>query len=311
VSIPNRVIFIWFGERLPFTALLALRSAVRVARPEQTLLIHRGLSPTSEGVAEALAEPGVELVEADERWFAELPEGGALAQSLFRELESPASRANLMRLAALWCMGGVYLDTDTITVRSLSSLRDRMGFCGLETLVYPASYFDRRTAGRRAAAGMRKVIRAGCSRMPTGDQWFRLVEPLFPTAVNNAVLGACPRNPIVAEAFAAIGRMEPATQRKRFALGTHLLQHLTRNRSCPEMTVFPSEYFYPLGPEVSIHWFSPASARRIDDMVRTRTHVVHWYSSLESRLSSGPLTRSWVTQHATTAFARLAAPYLD
>lgn len=312
VSIPNRLLFVWFGERLPFTALLALRSAVRVLRPDETLLIHRGLRPTSEGVSEALTEPGVELVEADERWFSDLPEGGTLARSLFRELDSPASRSNLVRLAALWKLGGVYLDTDTITIRDLAPLRDRMGFCGRETLVYPASYFERRTVGRRLAAAARKTMRTACSRLPGGHAWFRRIESWYPSAVNNAVLASTPRNPVVAEAFAAIARMDPQTRLERFRLGTHLLQRVTGNGSREEMTVFPPDYFYPLGPEVSIHWFARGSAAHVDDMLRAQTHVVHWYSSLESRLDSGPLTRAWVRGvGADTAFSRLAAPYLD
>ena len=290
--------------------MLALRSAVRVARPEQTLVIHRGLRRTSEGVAEALAEPGVELVEADDGWFADVPDR-EVALDLFRTLESPASRANLLRLAALWRFGGIYLDTDTITVRDLGPLRDRMGFCGLEPLVYPARYYQDRTPGARVAAAARKLVRASCCRIPAGDRWFRRLQPLFPTAVNNAVLATCPRNPVVAEAFAAIARMDPKTRTQRFRLGTHLLQNVTHNVSRPEMTVFPPEYFYPLGPEVSIHWFARHSGDRVADMVRPHTHVVHWYSSLEHRLRSGPLTHEWIAGGgASSAFGRLAAPYL-
>ena len=117
--IPNRLIFIWFGERFPVTNLVAIRSAMHHCRPTQTLLIHEGLSPTTPGVDALLAEPGFELRAAGREWFEGLPPGAELAAELYTELAAPATRANLLRLAALWQLGGIYLDTDTGVRRSI------------------------------------------------------------------------------------------------------------------------------------------------------------------------------------------------
>ena len=45
-----------------------------------------------------------------------------------------------MRLAILYAEGGVYLDIDTVTVRSLRDLcAEAAAFCGEERIVFPAS----------------------------------------------------------------------------------------------------------------------------------------------------------------------------
>ena len=171
--IPNRLIFIWFGNRFPFANVVAVRSAMRRCQPEETLLIHEGLDEDTPGVRELLDEPGFRLVEAGASWFDDLPPGGELAHELYEELGAPATRANLLRLAALWKLGGIYLDTDTITIKDLAPLRQHQGFCGVEVLGMPASLFDSKNPARWGAAGLRLAARAALSVTPMGDRAFR------------------------------------------------------------------------------------------------------------------------------------------
>lgn len=305
--IPARAIFVWFGTRLPFSARVALRSALRRGGFDEAVIVHRGLQRSSPGVAEALAEPGVALLDFDEAWLRELPEGPALL-ALFDALEAPAARSNLARLAALWALGGVYLDTDTITVASLAQLRRESGFCGLETLCFPAAELAAPSLADRLKVGARVAARAACARAPRGHRWFRRIEDRYPQAVNNAVLGFVARSPVLAEAFATIARMPPAEQHRRYRLGPHLFQGLCAAGSRPGLRVLPSPLFYPLGPELSRRWFAPGSARVIDELLRPQTRVVHWYASVAPR----PLTPRWVAaRREDVALAALAAPYLD
>ncbi|MFT7625659.1 MAG: hypothetical protein ACI9WU_004850, partial [Myxococcota bacterium] len=37
--------------------------------------------------------------------------------------------------------------------------------------------------------------------------------------------------------------------------------------------------FYPLGPEISGHWFKPGTAAYLDELCPPSTKVVHWYAS--------------------------------
>jgi len=306
--IPGRLVFIWFGSRLPVTARVAVRSAMSACRPDETLIVHQGLE---EGQVGDLVEAGARLVPAGREWFEGLPGGGGAAARLYETLESPASRANLLRLAVLWKKGGVYLDTDTITLRDLDDLRRFDGFCGLEPVALPGDLFGSRNPVRWLAAGLRLALREGCVRMDSGVEVFRRLEPHFAHAVNNAVLGSRPGNPIIARAFELIERMDPASRERRYRLGTHLLQQLTHNRSGPDMEVLPAEYFYPLGPEISAHWFREGSASRVESLIGTETRIVHWYSSVEERVGLRRIDESYIRSHVDrTAFARLACEHL-
>jgi hypothetical protein len=81
-------------------------------------------------------------------------------------------------------------------------------------------------------------------------------------------------------------------------------------RSSEHMRVLDPAYFYPLGPEISVAWFSPNSAPRLADDLDPRTRVVHWYASVQERLDE-PLERGFIERnHEHVAFAKMAWPYV-
>lgn len=306
--IPNRVVFIWLGKTLPWTAGVAMRSAAHVQKPDELLLYHEGLETAGEGWELVKDLPGLRLVPVADVLFEGLDDDGVCLR-LFRELKSPATRANLLRLAVLFRLGGVYLDTDVVVVRPWHDLLRQQGFCGTEPVALPADLFGSLNPLRWAGCGLRFAWRELCTRLPRGEQWFRWFEGSFAAAANNAVIGAEAGNALLGRAFAVIRAMDEETRRKRFRLGTHLLQSLTGNASSPAMTVYPSTYFYPVGPEVSCHWFRAGSASRLGDMLYPETRVVHWYNSVEGRFLREPLDARWVENHADTAFAELWRQY--
>lgn len=308
--IPNRLVFIWLGRTLPVPAVVAIRSAMRITQPEEALLVHEGLDPRGPYIGD-LRKEGLRMKDAGDDWFDDLPPGGRTAARLFGQLTSPASRANLLRLAVLYKLGGVYLDMDTITVRDLAPLRRYRGFCGTEHVALPGDLYDTRNPLRWAAAGVRLAVRDGCARLHAGPGLFRRIQRFYRLAVNNAVLGASPENPLLGRGFARIEAMDPARRMRRYVLGTHLLQELTRNRSSDHMQVLPPPYFYPLGPEISVHWFRRESASRLHELMTEETHVVHWYSSVEERVGVRSLDEDFIEKNQRDcAFANLAAPYL-
>jgi hypothetical protein len=308
-TIPNRLVFVWFGSTLPITASIAIRSAVRWCRPDEVLLVHEGLSSAQPEVAALLDLPGLRLADAGPDWFDGIAQAATL-RALWAELEAPAARSNVLRLAVLFRLGGIYLDTDTICVRDLAPLRRHPGFCGTEVLALPADLANSRNPLRWVAAGARVGVRAALARTPGGQRLFSRLTAVYPKAVNNAVLGASAGNALIGEAFARIEEISPAQRLRRFRLGTHLLQELTGNRSGPAMHVLAPEAFYPLGPEISMHWFRRDSAEHLGELVGPRTFVVHWYSSLEKNLAK-PISASWIREDVErTAFAALAREYV-
>jgi hypothetical protein len=230
--------------------------------------------------------------------------------ALYRACRSPAARSNLLRLAALWRLGGIYLDTDTVVLRALDDLRREAGFCGAEPVSTPGTVWRSRHPLRWMWAGVLHALRAGCVRHPRGPRWFRRLGPLYHHVVSNAVLGATARHPVVGEALRLATRLPPAEQRRRYALGVHLLQRLLDPGGRPDFRVLPPPWFYPLGPEVAAHWFRPGSARHLPQWVGPQTRVVHWYQSSARRHVGSPVDRAWMRAHPEAAFSRLAAPYL-
>ena len=307
--IPNRLLFVWFGARFPHGNLIALRAARRGFRPEEILILcddPDGLRPRLEECADW---PELRLARADASWFEGLPHAGALAAEVFARHGKPAARANLIRLAALYKRGGVYLDFDALTVGDPSPLLARRGFCGTEPLALPADLFARRNPFAWARAGALLAVRQILSMIPGGWRAFRRIEAWYPPAPNNAVLGAEAGHPFLERCFRLMAELPAAERYKRFRLGTHLLQRAVRDAEAAGalqgFDVLPPPLFYPLGPEISAHWFRPGTARSLDRMLRPETVVVHWYNSVETRLGGKALTAAWVAAHPDTAFAEM------
>jgi len=315
--IPNLAHFIWFGAQLPWVYSLALRSAARSGGFER-LVLHCGDDLSGTPVwPELVAIPGFEARPINEaslaRLFAAVGAGGDELLAIFRQLRAPAARANVLRAAILAVEGGVYLDLDTITVRSLEPLRRAHGaFCGEEHLVWPASL--RRS--KRVSGGMLGLARAGVRdlhrRLPQGWRSFRALEPLYPTAVNNAVLGAEPNHPFIRRLLAGMLAVPESRRLVRFALGTHLLQDTVADPRERDLAVLPPRVFYPLGPEISEHWFR---IRRelppLESVTGPETVVVHWYASVRTKSIVPRIDARYIRDHAhRQLFSALALPVL-
>ena len=310
-NIPNRLIFIWFGKSFPLTNQIAVKSAVRMCNPEEVMLIHDGLSAEDDAVHDLTENYRVVLKEATEDWFDNLPEGGEVARSLFKNLSSPVSRSNILRLAVLWKLGGIYLDMDTITIRSLDPLRSHEGFCGCETVAVPGYMYKNLNPLKWVWTGFKVGFRNICRYLPKGYAFFKMMESFYDQSVNNAVLGSMAKNPFLEQAFLTIKEIPELAQGKRYRLGTHLLQELTKNKSSENMHVFDRSYFYPLGPEISVFWFRKNSARYCDKLIDDRTHVIHWYSSVQKKFMKQSIDAQYLAGNPTSAFAILSAEYIE
>ena len=309
--VPNRLIFVWLGSGLPWAGRLAIRSAVKHCRPEECLLLHQGLETALPEIGRNLGDIPLKAITIDELFFSSLPSQWSGLWDLYGQLTSPASKSNLVRLTALYQWGGVYLDTDTLTVKDLAPLRHHEGFCGLEHIALPQDLFASLNPMRWTRAGALLAIREACARWPGGYRAFRKVQSWLDLGVNNAVIGAGPGNSRIAGALDAILNMDSAERLKRFRLGTHLLQRVTRNQSSDDMAVLPPEYFYPLGPEISAHWFRPAPLEAVNEMLTPNTYVVHWYQSVEGRFLRQPFDADWVRRHPEAPISRLAEEYVS
>jgi hypothetical protein len=98
----------------------------------------------------------------------------------------------------------------------------------------------------------------------------------------------------------------------RYALGTHLLQEVVGAPARADVVVHPPAVFYPLGPEISAHWFRLRHRVRLADVIRPGTRVAHWYASVDTREVVRTVDPGFIRAHADRQlFSALVAPLLD
>jgi hypothetical protein len=308
--IPPVAHFIWFGKQLPWVHALAIRSAALRGGFEQVLLHHADDLSHTAVWPELLALPGFAARSLDASSLLE-PHGLA---SIYANLQAPAARANVLRAAILAGEGGVYLDLDTLTVASLAPLRQRCGaFVGEERVVWPASVRRSRRPLVLAAGLARAGVREVCRVLPDGWRRFRSIESHYPAAANNAVLAAAPGHAFVRRLLANMLAVPTERRTVRFALGTHLLQDTLAEDREPDLCVLPPSVFYPLGPEISHHWFRlRRTLPPLREVIADDTLVVHWYASVRTHKLVPRIDAQYVRAHADRQlFSALALPLLD
>ncbi len=308
--IPPVAHFIWFGKQLPWVHALSIRSAALRGGFEQVILHHADDLSHAPVWPELLALPGFIARPLDAPALLE-PHGLA---SVYAELDAPAARANVLRAAILANEGGVYLDLDTLTVASLAPLRERWGaFVGEERVVWPAIVRRSRRPLVHAAGLARAGVRELCRVAPDGWRLFRTIEHHYPHAANNAVLGSTSGHAFVRRLVDGMLTLPQSRRRVRFALGTHLLQDTLAQRRESDLCVLPPPVFYPLGPEISHHWFRMRrTLPKLESVSGRDTLVVHWYASVRTQELVPHIDADYVRTHADRQlFSALALPLLD
>lgn len=314
-SIPNRLHFVWFGEQLPCFAVLALKSA-RAKNPSATVKLWHDARLRVDARVDALRAAGVERVALD----VDALLGEALAaaaapralENIWRVLTAPAARSNVVRLLILYLEGGIYLDTDTLTLQNLDALRQDSAFCGLEHILWSTPRLNKRRPYYWTLGPLLSGLRLAAGHWKEGYRLHRSQLRWYDRAANNAVLGFAPRHPFLGRAFAQMGALPEHEWTRRYRLGTHLLQDLLRTapESEPEVRQYAPEYFYPLGPILSKHYFYERAdvAGATAALIPPSAHVLHWYASVADL---APLDEDYIASHRNASvYAHLCAPFL-
>ena len=323
-QIPQNLHFVWLGAHLPCFAALAAKSA-KACNPQASVLLWHDETLTPSERTDALESFGVSLRRLDIRALiaSAVTRGTPLAPislealaTIYARLRSPAARSNVARLLLLYCEGGIYLDTDTLTLKSLDLLRASGAFCGLEHVLWSKERLDKRHLYFWTLGPLLSGVRLINARLPWGHSWQRALLGYYARAANNAVLGFSAGHPFLASMLARICELPEREWTKRYRLGTHLLQqtlaaaNLPRRPSQAPVHQYGPEYFYPLGPVTSAHYFrsrrDAASVAR--QLIPETTHVVHWYASVAD-LSGLDEAHIAANEH-TTVFAHLCARYM-
>jgi hypothetical protein len=311
--IPAVAHFIWFGRDFPWVNVVALRSAAVRGGLERIVLHHADDLSATPWWGQVLGVPGLEARRLEpESLLARTPQGGSLVP-LYRRRTAPAARANMVRAAILWLEGGVYLDLDTVTVASLQPLCTHSpAFCGVERIVFPTAVVRSRNPVIWSRALLKTALRDLLRRLPRGWALFRQLETRYPVAVNNAVVGAEAGHPLLEDLMQRMVTLDPRRQIKRYALGTHLLEQAVREYEAEDLLVYLPAAFYPLGPEISEHWFRFTRRPELEAVLSADTRVVHWYASVRTRPIVPLVDAEYVRRNASRQlFSALTLPFVE
>ncbi len=287
MSIPARAHFCWIGPSLPWAYVFAALSAACRGGLDEVVLHHTDpLAPGPE-LRALQAEGRVRLARLDPAALllacgAALGTGEALL-ALYRRIDSPVMRCDVLRAAILHQQGGIYLDLDTVTTAPLTPLLAARQFVGTEFIVWPQAVRRSRSPVVWARHLGLDLMRKALCRLPRGWQTFRRVEHLYFRGVNNAVMGAEAGAPLMAACLRAMPQVPPARLREAYALGPDLLQALVDAAPPAGLVVHAPEVFYPLPPRLSELWFRRDPHATLAEVLGPQTRVAHWYASVHTR----------------------------
>jgi hypothetical protein len=306
VTIPSRAHFCWIGARLPWAYVFAVLSAAERSGLAELVLHH---TDALEGGAQVRALERcarvrlsrLDPIDCLRQAGHALRDGGRLA-AIYRTLDSPAMRADMLRAAILYLEGGVYLDLDTLTTGSLLPLLDVPQFVGCERIVWPLRVRGSRSPAVWCRALTLDLMRKMMRRAPSGWRMFRRVERFFFRGINNAVMGAERGSRLCALYLRAMAALPAERHSVPYALGPDLLEEVVGRLAAAEVTVAEPHLFYPLPPEISEHWFRVRRDVRLDAVLPAETRVVHWYASVRTRSKVAAIDPRYVREHRDRQF---------
>lgn len=301
MTIPPRVHFVWIGTQLPWAYVFAVLSAAARSDMDEVILHHTDALADSAELLALKAAAGVRLNRIDPiallaRAGDALGIGGALT-AIYRRLERPVMRADVLRAAILYLQGGVYLDLDTVTTRSLRPLLETPHFVGSELIVWPRAVRESWSPFVWVRHLGLDLMRKACRSMPDGWRAFRRVEGLYVRGLNNAVMGAESKSALFADYLTAMPRVPLDPPPRTYAFGPDLLQEVVAHYPGNDLTIEEPRVFYPLPPEISTHWFRIRPRVRLDAALSAETRVVHWYGSVRTRSPVAQIDPAFVRNH--------------
>jgi hypothetical protein len=301
VTIPARAHFCWIGTRLPWASAFAILSAANRSELPEIVLHHTDVLAEDPVLAALKQTPRVRLSRVDP--IAYLLEAGQKLgiedglTAIYRRLANPAARSDVLRAAILYLEGGLYLDMDTLTTKSLLPLLNTRQFVGCEFIIWPHFARTSRSPVLWARSLTLDVIRKMMRRTPHGWRLFRLVEHFCYRGINGAVMGAEANSPLLEDYLRAMLTVPPERQNQPYALGPDLLQEVIGRYERDDLTIQEPHVFYPLPPEISEHWFRISRNVRLDAVLSAETRVVHWYASVRTKSRVALIDPDYVRNH--------------
>jgi hypothetical protein len=312
-NVPRRAALIWFGGQFPWLNVLAVRSAAIAGGFDEVVLHHDSDLSGTPHYEELVGTPKVVLRRFDlDALVSRCDRHADELRKVWDRLKTPVARSELFRLAYAYGEGGVYLDIDTVTVKSLEPISSgATAFCGEERIVYPGWVRESKNPVVLAQTFARDRARDLLRRLPRGYRTFRKIEHLYPSAANCAILGSARKSEFLEFTFDLMFRLPPEVQAGVNAIGPLLFQNAVESYRGSGLVIHPPAVFYPLGPEISQHWFRMRDSVDLSEVILPETRVVHWYGSVRAKELMKTVNPDYVRKNAKRQFfSAMALPFL-
>lgn len=304
--IPSVAHFCWIGSELPWAYAFAVLSAADRGGLSEVVLHHTDDLNDTPPVRALQTTPGVRLSKIDP--IALTTEVGRTAGlgdrlvELYGRLGHPVMCADVLRAAILHERGGIYIDLDTLTMKSLHPLLGCEPFLGREFIVWPRDMRQSRSPFRWVRALCLDLMRKAARRLPEGWKLFRRIEHLYFRGLNNAVIGAPAQAPLITAYLRGMVELPLDRQTACYGLGPDLLEDVVARYCRDDLRLERPEVFYPLGPEVSEHWFRIRRHATLTQILSPNTRIVHWYASVRTRARVELVNPEYVRRHRHRQF---------
>jgi len=284
--IPNQAVFVWDDNFLPYGPYLSMKSAANNGGFSRICLLK---TPALEGVPlfERLRReiPHLEPIDIDlPGWLEEarVPCIDELlaANRFLKERNFYGSVSDMLRSLWLYLNGGVYLDTDTLTLKPFASMLEQQGFLAEEYILVSSQVYRRNSRWRYFKTAPLTLFRDVCARLPFGVSLFRRFEHLYVRAIHNAVMGFRPGHPMMRDVLTQIAVRYPRRPERYPLLGPDTLQDLHAENAYEGVRVYGPGYFSPLGPTMTFQYFHLRPSSVVEKVrratVRPETTSLHW-----------------------------------
>ena len=315
-KIPNQFHFVWDDNFFPYSAYLAIRSVAMHAKPDRILLFK---TPELDDVpnfkrlrreVECLEPVNIDLPGWLEQ--AALPCTQQLldANTFLKERKYHGSVSDLLRALNLYLRGGIYLDTDTLTLRDMAPLRTHGGFLAEEHILVSSKVWKQNSRWRYLRTAPLTFVRDICALFPYGVRVFQAIAPLYVRVVHNAVMGFRPGHPLMRDALLGIAERYPDRPKRYPLLGPDTLQDLIAEKTYEDLAVLPPPCFSPLGPTMTYQYFRPRREKALEKMskwiIAPNTYAVHWSNNGTIAKSIPQCDEDLGRAEKTQLFSRLA-----
>ena len=285
-KIPNQFHFVWDDNFFPYSAYLSIRSVAMHCKPERIFLFK---TPQLNDVpnfkrlrreVECLEPVNIDLPGWLEQ--AGLPCTQQLldANRFLKERNFYGSVSDLLRSLNLYLRGGIYLDTDTLTLRDMDPLRKHGAFLAEEHILVSSKVWKRNSRWRYFRTAPLTLARDICARVAYGVRLFQAIAPLYVHVVHNALMGFRPGHPLMRDALLRIAERYPDRPQRYPLLGPDTIQDLIAENTYDDLTVLPPRCFSPLGPTMTFQYFHLRRKKTLETMarwiVKPDTYAIHW-----------------------------------